>query len=106
MPTVLNAGTYRDGGSIFATVAAATQTLSFFLQTNHWDHPRDAGHENLFISKGDRPEATETKLTIGSTEERQWLAFLITADPSGLDLWAAELFQTMLKVLQARHPAS
>jgi len=93
---------YRDGGSLAATVLDGDRHLSFWLQTNFWNHPRDAGHENLFISDGDNPQAKTEKLGISSNEEHQWLNYLLQVNDTDVDADAKRHFRDLIAVLQSR----
>ena len=102
MASLIATERWRDGGSVSAIVLEGQQRRAFWLQANQWDHPRDAGHENLFVSEGDDPESKEKKIEIASAEERQWLEYLLGVDDSGVGEESKELFQTMIHALRAR----
>jgi len=63
--------------SVSAIRAGWAAAQGVLLQSNKWNHPRDAGHENLFVSDGDDPESKQNKIEIASAEER-----------SGLIIWS------------------
>jgi len=82
MPKLIQSDKWRDGGSMSAIVLDEGRHRSFWLQANRWNHPRDAGHEHLFVSDGDDPEKMEQRIEISSIEERQWLDYLTRVDNS------------------------
>ena len=102
MASLIKSDGWRDGGSISAVVLDGEQRRAFWLQTNHWDHPRDAGHDNLFVSEGDAPESKQKRVEIASAEERQWLDYLARVDDSGAKDESKAQFQAMIHVLRAR----
>jgi len=93
---------WRDGGSLSATVLEGDQRKSFWLKTNSWMKPQDAGHEHLFVSEGDVPEAMQHRIEISSPEEGKWLNYLMGVDDSGAEPISKERFRNLIAVLQAR----
>jgi hypothetical protein len=102
MALLIQSYRWRDGGSISAIVLDGERCRAFWLQTNDWDHPRNAGHDNLFVSEGDAPELKQKKIEIASDEERQWLDYLARVDDSGAKDESKEQLQAMICVLRAR----
>jgi len=102
MASLVRCDIWRDGGSFSATVSDQEQHRSFWLQTNQWSHPRDRGHEHLFVSDGSDPEAMQHKIEVSSTEEGKWLDFLLGVDDTGAAPESKEVFRHMIGVLQAR----
>ena len=103
MAALVTSDIWRDGGSLSATVLDGDGHRSFWLQTNRWNHPRNAGHENLFVSDGDRPESKSVLVAIASTEEARWLAFLEKVDDSVASPDSRKRFRSMVAKLRARH---
>ena len=103
MASLIASDRWRDGGSISAVVFDGQQHRAFWLETNHWDHPKDAGHQNLFVSDGNDPELKKIRIEVGSTEERHWLDYLSRVDLSGVGEEAKRQFQTMIHVLRTRN---
>jgi hypothetical protein len=106
MSSLIQSDRWRDGGSISAVVLDGTQHRSFWLQTNSWDHPRQAGHEHLFVSGGDNPEAKENRIEISSVEEQRWLDYLVRVNDTDATLESKDQFQKMIGVLQRRNDNS
>jgi hypothetical protein len=106
MASLIHSERWRDGGSISAIVLDGQRHWAFWLQTNRWNHPRDAGHENLFVSEGDDPESKRNRIEIASAEERQWLDYLVRVDNSDAGEEPKEQFRTMIDVLRARQKDS
>ena len=102
MASLIESDIWRDGGSISAVVLDGELHRAFWLQTNRWDHPRDAGHDNLFVSEGDRPELKQKIVEVASADERQWLDYLSRVDYTEAESASKEQFQAMLRELRAR----
>jgi hypothetical protein len=102
MVSLITCEIWRDGGSISAVVLDGQRHKAFWLQTNHWNHPRERGHENLFVSEGNNPESKENRIEIASPIERQWMDYLARVDDGGAGQEEKKLFQTMIQLLQER----
>jgi hypothetical protein len=103
---LVQSDTWRDGGSLSATVLDGDRQRSFWLQTNRWDHPRDSGHENLFVSEGERPESKDVMIGIASTEEWQWLTYLQRVDDASAEPESRLRFRQIVDALRVRHSAT
>ena len=103
MASLIASDRWRDGGSISAVVFDGQQHKAFWLETNQWDHPGNAGHENLFVSDGNNPESKENKIEVASTEERHWLDYLSRVDIGGVGEEAKKQFRAMIHVLRTRN---
>ena len=101
-PVLLDSEIWRDGGSLSARIADRGAMLSFWLQTNGWDHPKDAGHEHLYVSKGANPQLKEKKIEMGSVSERRWLSLLRGAKIDLVETRKQEHFKRMLAILHRR----
>jgi len=101
-PVLLDSEIWRDGGSLSARIADRGVILSFWLQTNGWDHPKDAGHVHLYVSKGANPQLKEKKVEMASVSERRWLALLRGAKIDLVDVSKQDHFKRMLAILHRR----
>ena len=106
MASLINSESWRDGGSVSAIVLEGQQHRAFWLQSNKWNHPRDAGHENLFVSDGGDPESKQNKIEIASAEERQWLDYLVRVEVGDAGEASKEVFQVLIQVLRVRQKTS
>jgi len=101
-PVLLDSEIWRDGGSLSATVADRGAMLSFWLQANGWDHPQEAGHVHLYVSKGANPTRKEKRVEIASTSERRWLALLRRAKIDLVEVSDQDHFKRLLAILHRR----
>jgi hypothetical protein len=102
MPSLIQSDLWRDGGSLSATVLDGSKEISFWLQTNDWNHPEQAGHEHLFISNGTDAEAKESRIPISSIEEAHWLDYLVVVDDFRVDDESRGYFRKIVEVLKKR----
>jgi hypothetical protein len=103
MSAVIDCDIWRDGGSISAVVTDDDRTLSFWLQTNDWDVPQEAGHLNLYLSEGMNPQLKQTIIELASTDEHKWFLYLLQVDTSKLNDTSLEIFHKFLNTLMLRH---
>jgi len=101
-PVLLDSEIWRDGGSLSATVADRGAMLSFWLETNRWDHPKDADHEHLYVTKGADPTRKEKRIEMASIPERRWLALLRGAKVDLVESRKQDHFKRMLAILHRR----
>ena len=106
MPSLIGSDIWRDGGSLSAVVLDRDGPRSFWLQTNSWNHPRERGHEHLFVSEGTNPESKVNRIDIASIDEHRWLDYLLEVEVSGANTESKKRFQELLAVLQARRTRS
>lgn len=102
MSSLVQSDRWRDGGSISAVISDCGEFRSFWLQTKRWDHPRDAGHEHLFVSRGSQPEAMQGRIAISSVEEFRWLDYLLHVDDRDAEVGSRETFRKLIDVLRSR----
>jgi hypothetical protein len=104
MPTLVAADIWRDGGSLSAVVLQDNgESISYWLQTTSWNHPREAAHSNLFVSPGSNPELLQRKVEIRSEEERQLLELLDATVITECDEEGQGHFARMLSILHDRN---
>ena len=106
MPSLVQSDRWRDGGSFSAVISDGGEFRSFWLQTKRWDHPRDAGYEHLFVSRGAQPEAMQNQIAISSVEECRWLDYLLRVDDRDVEVGSKEAFREMIEVLRSRQKDS